>query len=86
MSFSYGGGFLGLGTKDKRILLFYINNETITKLPEIDGHNSEVWTIQFAHKSMRFLSASKEERAYIWTYDKKEWQPTVIDASLKLNE
>ncbi len=83
---SYGGGFLSLGTKDKRILLLYMNSETVSKLPEIDGHNVEVNTLQFAHKSVRFLSASKEERAYIWTYDDNEWQPTVIDASLKLNE
>jgi WD40 repeat protein len=90
ISFSAGGSFLAAGSNDHviRVYFFDIDDKTGLRDPikvcELESHSNFVDSIQYANRSARFLSGSKDGTAKIWKYENLKWKAKNIDATVTL--
>lgn len=74
-SFSPGGVFLAVGSTDCCVRVYHVDGKLgPVKILEIEEHTDLVDSIQFANRSTRFVSGSKDGVAHIWSYEKQKWK------------
>ena len=86
ISFSSGGSFLAAGSNDHVIRVYFFDENDPVKVCELESHNNLVDSIQYANRSAKFLSGSKDGTAKIWHYENIKWKSKNIDASVTLSK
>ncbi|XP_071444927.1 bromodomain and WD repeat-containing protein 3 isoform X2 [Hetaerina americana] len=84
-SFSCGGSFLAAGNADHHVRVYNMfGDEGPVRILEEEAHTDGVDSIQWANKSLRFVSGSKDGTAILWTFQRQRWVPMRLKMNTKL--
>lgn len=84
-SFSPGGMFLAAGSADHHVRVYKMAGpEGPHRVLEVQPHTDRVDSIQWANRSLRFVSGSKDGTAIIWRYTRQRWKPLHLYMSTRL--
>ncbi|KAL1131749.1 hypothetical protein AAG570_011362, partial [Ranatra chinensis] len=83
-SFSPGGMFLAAGSGDHHVRVYSMKGEIPLRIMETEKHTDRVDSIQWANRSLRFISGSKDGTAIIWHYRAQQWANLQLLMSEKL--
>jgi bromodomain and WD repeat domain-containing protein 1/3 len=84
ISFSVCGFFLAVASDQNTIAIYELHNNIPIRSSELKNHSEKIESIQFANYSSRFLSGSGDGTINIWSYNEKQWNTIVLDASKTL--
>ena len=84
-SFTTGGHFLAVGGADHFVRVYRLNGDDgIEKLIEVERHQDRVDSIQWCHRSLAFVTGSRDGTALIWRYQRQQWKTIQLNVSQKL--
>ncbi|XP_046404459.1 bromodomain and WD repeat-containing protein 3-like isoform X2 [Ischnura elegans] len=84
-SFSCGGSFLAAGNADHHVRVYNMfGDDGPIRILEEEAHTDGVDSIQWANKSLRFVSGSKDGTAIIWSFQRQRWVPMRLKMNTKL--
>ncbi|KAK9511582.1 hypothetical protein O3M35_000212 [Rhynocoris fuscipes] len=71
--FSNGGMFLATGSADHYVRVYCMDGEQPHRIMEMEKHTDRVDSIQWANRSLQFISGSKDGTAVIWRFKAQNW-------------
>ena len=84
-SFSPGGVFLAAGSADHHVRVYLMLGEDGPhRILETEVHSDTVDSIQWANRSLQFISGSKCGTAHIWRFESQQWRSIELAMSTKL--
>ncbi|CAB3373121.1 Hypothetical predicted protein [Cloeon dipterum] len=83
----HGGVFLAAASADHHVRIYnMVGDEGPVGIMETKVHTDRVDSIQWASKSLRFVSGAKDGTAVVWWYEAAMWQHRVLDMQKRLHE
>lgn len=77
---------MAAGSNDHAIRVYCFENNEPSKICELESHTNWVDSIQYANRSARFLSGSKDGTAKIWSFESQQWKNVLIDGTKTLQK
>jgi actin related protein 2/3 complex subunit 1A/1B len=77
-----------LSKKDSKIYIYQIKDllkiQTWELIHTLESHSLYISSLDWNPKTNKILSCSHDKTAYVWTYNKNQWEPSNVVASTKL--
>ncbi|KAG8212773.1 hypothetical protein J437_LFUL019732 [Ladona fulva] len=84
-AFSSGGSFLAAGNADHNVRVYHMfGDDGPVRILEEEAHTDGVDSIQWANKSLRFVSGSKDGTAIVWNFERQRWNTMKLRMNTKL--
>ncbi|CAG0918143.1 unnamed protein product [Notodromas monacha] len=92
-AFSMGGHFYATGSADHNVRVYQLYGKfpdgTLCgpkRILEQEQHTDDVNSIQWAQRSVRFISGSNDGTAIIWTYSKRQWKTLKLEMATDVDD